>query len=129
MILGIGVDTIEIERFSLWHTYSPKKLRRIFSVEEIDYCLSQKNKSAERFAARFAAREALYKALSYAYPDNKLPFLTLCAYTTIKKIGQRPILVLNNESGIDMSSLHIHLSWSHSRTQATAFVVLERRVS
>ena len=126
MILGIGVDTIEIERFAVWHTYSSKKLQRIFSLEEIEYCRAQPNKSAERFAARFAAREALYKALSYAYPDITLPFLTLCAHTAIKKIGQRPYIVLSNVAGIDVDLLRIHLSWSHSRTHATAFVVLVR---
>ena len=126
MILGIGVDTIEIERFALWHTYSPKKLLRIFSPEEIEYCLSNVNKSAERFAVRFAAREALYKALSYAYPESKFPFLKLCAYTTIKKIGQRPYIELRSIAGINVDSFVIHLSWSHSRTQATAFIVLVR---
>ncbi len=128
MIIGIGVDTVEIERFSQWHTYSVKKLRRIFSASEIDYCLAQQAKSAERFAVRFAAREALYKALTPILSGPHLPFLTLCSYTTIQKIDSRPVIVLSNESGIDMSSLHIHLSWSHSRTHATAFVVLEKMI-
>jgi holo-[acyl-carrier protein] synthase len=127
MIRGIGVDTIEIERFALWHTYSSKKLSRIFSPEEITYCLENTNKSAERFAARFAAREALYKALSYAYPDKKIPFLTLCAHTTIQKRGQRPYGMMSSVAGIDADSLIIHLSWSHSRTQATAFVIIEQK--
>ena len=56
MICGIGVDSVEIERFALWLDYSKKRLSRIFSLEEIEYCLQQKNKSAERFAVRFAAR-------------------------------------------------------------------------
>ncbi|HLC06929.1 MAG TPA: holo-ACP synthase [Candidatus Babeliales bacterium] len=127
MILGIGVDIVEIERFALWHTYSSKKLSRIFSVDEITYCLENKNKSAERFAVRFAAREALYKALCYAYPNNKLPFLTLCAHTTIKKIEGRPYIFLNKDTGADLDSLDIHLSWSHSRTHATTFIILERK--
>ena len=125
MILGIGVDTIDIKRFSLWHTYTQKKLQRIFSAHEIEYCLSQESKSAERFAARFAAREALYKALCNAYPEIILPFLTLCAHTTIKKIGSRPVLELRNVCGIDINKFIIHISLSHSREQATAFVVLE----
>jgi phosphopantetheine--protein transferase-like protein len=127
MILGIGVDTIEIERFALWHTYSPKKLRRIFSVEEIEYCLSNVSKSAERFAVRFAAREALYKALSYAYPEKTIPFLTLCAYTIIKKIDQRPYVELRSIAGIDPMHIDIHLSLSHAQNHATAFVIIEQR--
>lgn len=129
MILGIGVDTIEIDRFALWHTYSIKKLRRIFSSEEIEYCLENIKKSAERFAVRFAAREALYKALSYAYPDVIPPFLTICKAVTIKKINQKPYVFLHNDLIIPYPiSLAIHCSLSHSKTQVTAFIVLERTV-
>jgi len=127
MILGIGVDTVDIERFALWDTYSEKKLSRIFSADEIAYCLENKNKSGERFAVRFAAREALYKTLCNAYPNNKLPFLTVCAHTTIKKVEGRPYVELRTIADIDVGALIIHLSLSHSRTQATAFVVLEKK--
>ena len=128
MILGIGVDTIEIERFALWHTYSQKKLSRIFSPQEIDYCLQQLHKSAERFAARFAAREALFKALSYAQPNHSLPFLTLCSRISIAKTDGRPYIVINGDIGIDLTGLVFHLSLSHSRTHATAFIVIERQI-
>ncbi len=126
MIVGIGVDTVEIDRFALWHTYSRKKLSRIFSQEEIDYCLSSNNKSAERFAVRFAAREALYKVFFSAFPDKKIPFLTLCAHTVITKLHGRPQIIIRDGIGNDTSSLAIHLSLSHSRTLATAFVVVEQ---
>jgi holo-[acyl-carrier protein] synthase len=125
MIRGIGVDIIEINRFALWHTYATRTLLRVFSQEEINYCLQDVTKSAERFAVRFAAREALYKALSYAYPDVTIPFLTLCKYVTITKIGSRPYLVLADECGIDVQDLVIHLSLSHADTVAVAFVVVE----
>ncbi len=127
MILGIGIDTVDIQRFALWHTYSPKKLARIFSPEEIEYCLSQPHKSAERFAVRFAAREALYKALCYAYPNNTFPFLTVCAHTTIEKRDQRPYCIVRNLRDIDTDSITIHLSLSHCPTYATAFVIIEQR--
>ena len=126
MIIGIGVDSIEIDRFASWSTYSRQKLLRIFSTQEIDYCLEKSNQSAERFAVRFAAREALYKALSYAFPDKKFPFLTLCASVSITKQDGLPHLIIHDDLGIDTSSLMIHLSLSHSRTLATAFVVIER---
>ena len=127
MILGIGVDTVDIERFILWHTYTNKKLSRIFSAEEIDYCLQDQHKSAERFAVRFATREALYKALSYAFTNKKIPFLTLCAHTCIAKKDGRPVLIVRDGLGVDCNNLIIHLSLSHSRTAATAFVVIEQK--
>jgi len=125
MILATGIDIIEIKRFASWHIYSPKKLSRIFSPQEIEYCLENTHKSTERFAVRFAAREALYKALCAAFPDNKLPFLTLCAHTTIQKVNSVPVMQLSRECGIDVSQYIIHLSLSHSGAQAVAFVIIE----
>jgi holo-[acyl-carrier protein] synthase len=127
MILGIGIDAVEVERFIPWCDYSQKKLSRIFSPQEIDYCLQQPNKSAERFAVRFASREALFKALSYAYPDHSLPFLTLCSRVTITKNDSRPYLTVVGDIGIDLTGLTFHLSLSHTRTDATALVVIEKR--
>lgn len=127
MITGIGVDTVDIERFALWHTYTQKTLRRIFSQEEIDYCVADVVKSAQRFAVRFAAREALYKALSSAYPHKKIPFLTLCAYTTIIKINSRPQIMMHKDFPFDLYDVIIHLSLSHSCTVATAFIVIEKK--
>ena len=126
MILGIGIDGIEIERFVKWRNYSFKKLCRIFSEEEVAYCLEKPDKSAERFAVRFAAREALYKALSYAYFDTKIPFLTLCAQTKIFMVGPQPHLIFKNEF-FDSDNHKIHLSLSHSDNQALAFVIIEKR--
>src|SRR5436853_5452168 len=98
MILGIGVDSVEIARFVHWHTFNRKKLLRIFSESEIEYCLSVTTKSAERFAVRFAVREALFKAYSSWNPDHQIPFLTFCKAVTIsKKTGRIPEVFLDNK--------------------------------
>ena len=125
MILGIGVDSVEIARFAHWYTYSRKKLSKIFSDQEIDYCLSVPAKSAERFAVRFAAREALYKAYSSWKPDHQIPFLTYCKAVTIsKKKSGIPEAALDDI--IATNQCKILISLSHSNTTAIAFAILEQ---
>jgi phosphopantetheine--protein transferase-like protein len=124
MILGIGVDSVEVHRFKHWHTFSRKKLSRIFSEQEIDYCLQQLNKSAERFAVRFAAREAFFKAFSAAFPDVSIPFLTLCKQVRIEKQGDRPVLLFDD---FYTQSFTTHLSFTHTDSVATVFVVIEQK--
>jgi holo-[acyl-carrier protein] synthase len=132
MILGTGIDIIEIDRFAEWHTYSKKQLLRIFSDEEINYCLASPKKSAERFAARFAAREAFYKAYSSAFESHKIPFLTLCkAIEIVSLAGLPPSLILSENLlpkyfKINLKKIIIHCSLSHSKNMAIAQVILER---
>ena len=63
MLIGTGVDLIEVERIA--HSierYGERFLRRVYTDLEIAYC-NRKRVSAESFAARFAAKEAGAKAL------------------------------------------------------------------
>lgn len=128
MILGIGVDSIEVNRFRKWQYFSHKQLLRIFSQEEIEYCLSHIDKSAERFAVRFAAREAFFKAFTAAFPDHTFFFLTVCRVLHIAKKNNCPYLVVNwKELSIAPSShIRVHISLTHSDLMATAFVIIEQ---
>jgi holo-[acyl-carrier protein] synthase len=131
MIYGIGIDSVEIERFTHWHTYSTKRLLRVFSSDEITYCLANPLKSAERFAARFAAKEAFLKAISpLVCENNSLTLVTVCKYVTITHtpLGQ-PLLTIHwNRLGIQMKdeALLCHLSLTHTKTVATALVIIEK---
>lgn len=128
MISGIGIDSVEIERFHNWHLYTRSQLSRIFSPEEIDYCLEIPIKSAERFAIRFAAREAFFKALRAAVPNHTVPFLTVCRNSSIRRLEKgNPVLYFQwNLTGLQVEKeLHCHLSLTHSKTMATAIVLLE----
>lgn len=131
MIKGIGIDSVEINRFTHWHTYSDMQLLRIFSIEEIAYCRSNQLKSAERFAVRYAAREALFKSLQQNI-THQIPFLRVCKATTIKKDTHgRPSLVVDWQL-IGCASLHdcvIWLSLTHTKNSATAMILLEKKIS
>ncbi len=132
MILGIGIDSVEINRFIQWHTYNQKKLSRIFSEQEIEYCLRNTKKSAERFAVRFAAREAFYKAITSLDPTHTIAFLYLCKQISVEKKHQVPSIVINwNVLSHYIPSkflpLDSFLSLTHTKTIATAYVILERQ--
>ncbi|RMG48980.1 MAG: holo-[acyl-carrier-protein] synthase [Acidobacteria bacterium] len=63
MILGLGVDHVEVPRFEqVLKRHGERLLRRLFTPNEIAYCQS-KARAVEHFAARFAAKEAALKAL------------------------------------------------------------------
>src|SRR4249920_3873552 len=62
MILGIGIDIIEVARIRASHEkFGERFLKRIFRPNEIVYCLSHR-RPAPFLAARFAAKEAISKA-------------------------------------------------------------------
>ena len=124
MIIGIGTDIIEVERVARAISKEAFK-KKVFSEREIAYCDSQKKE--ESYAARFAAKEAFFKALGTGWRDG---------------MGITEVEILNNELGkpeIHLSGkakevftqkggTHIHLSLSHIKTQAIAFIILEQQI-
>jgi len=70
MVLGIGIDIIEIERIKeSIDKYGDSFLNKIYTQNELDYCLSKFNKY-QHLAARFAAKEAIYKALATSWEKD-----------------------------------------------------------
>ena len=124
MIIGIGIDSVEIHRFAHWQNYSKNRLQRIFSDEEIVYCLSNSLKSAERFAARFAAKEAFYKAISPLHPQE--PFLKVAKYIEVNHEDGRPVLHANRERFYSVHPTICHISLTHTKTTTTAVVIIEK---
>lgn len=122
MIIGIGTDIIEVERVARAISKEAFK-KKVFTENEIAYCEAQKKD--ESFAARFAAKEAFFKALGTGWRDG---------------MGITEVEILNDNLGkpeIHLSGkakevfeqkggTHIHLSLSHIKTQAIAYVILEQ---
>jgi phosphopantetheine--protein transferase-like protein len=149
MIMGIGIDTVDVARFATWHSLSPPCLTRVFCLEEIEYCKECPFLSAQRFAVRFAAREAFYKALTSTL-GLSLPLLAVCRALAVHKdhngapflkiewpliaqlIANKPSKessTLLQEVLANQKILRSHLSLTHTATQATAIVILERFLS
>jgi len=136
MLYAIGLDAVEIKRFAQWHLFPQARLLRIFSEQEIAYCLSVSSKSAERFAVRFAAREALFKACSQAGFNNNIPFLRFCRCVEVMRTPQGvPYFQIAWDKIIGdktvpelIENIDILLSLTHTETTAIASIVMQKRV-
>jgi holo-[acyl-carrier protein] synthase len=131
MIMAIGIDTVENYRFATWHTKSYTSLRRIFSEQEIEYCLQHLPSSAERFAVRFATKEAFTKALSLATNSHGTSLLIVCKAVSVeKKTNGIPYLKIQWNLLPNMytanESMQWHLSLTHSKQASTALIVAEK---
>lgn len=126
MIIGIGVDIIEIERVRQAIRNNKNFLSKLFTEREIDYFISR-NMNSEVIAGNFAAKEAVSKALGtgmrvFSFKDieilrNELGKPEVILHNGANLIGNK--LVENN------NSLRVHLSISHNNSSAIAYSVLE----
>jgi phosphopantetheine--protein transferase-like protein len=126
MIHSIGIDAIEISRFAHWYKLYPHQLARIFSQHEITYCLSNTNKSAERFAGRFATKEAFFKAWHSAFPHHYIPLLRLCRAISLEHSNhQIPHITIQWQFLPSTGSIIIPLvTLTHTQTLAIACIML-----
>jgi holo-[acyl-carrier protein] synthase len=125
MVLGLGTDLIEIERIQTSiDQFGDRFLNRIFTADEIAYCLRKKRHSAESFAARFAAKEAGAKALGTGISRG----VSWKEIEVRRQPGERPTLHLTGRAAERARSMgvgNIQLSLTHSREVAMAVVSVE----
>lgn len=124
MIVGTGIDIAEVDRIA--HSierFGRRFLERIFTPGEIRYCESKANK-AERYAGRFAAKEAGMKAIGTGWNRG----VTWRDVEVQRAPGSRPTIVFHGKAAEFFQKLgaaRAHLSITHTKDSAMAFVVLE----
>ena len=124
MILGTGIDIIEVDRIKgSYERFGERFLQRILRPGEINYCLSHKE-PAPFLAARFAAKEAISKAFGTGIGAQ----LGWQDMEVARKQTGEPFVILHDggqallrERGARM----VHLSLSHTAHHATAMAILE----
>ena len=62
MVIGVGVDVVDVARFCIALTRTPTMRERLFVAEELA-CVAPMADPIPSLAARFAAREAVMKAM------------------------------------------------------------------
>ncbi len=124
MIYGIGTDIIEVDRMKKHLEKSPALKNKLFTVLEQEYA-EKKATIYQHYAARFAAKEAFFKALGTGYRFGM-------AFHEIEvendELG-KPVLNLHGKVKEYIEQQHItyiHLSISHVKEMASAFVILEK---
>lgn len=126
MIVGTGIDAVEIERIQkVIERHGDRFLNRVYTHAEQEYC-QRKRSSAESFAARFAAKEAGAKALGTGISRG----VTWTEIEVARERGGRPMLSFHGRAAAMAAQLgvgNVVLSLTHTRDTAIASVVLEGR--
>jgi holo-[acyl-carrier protein] synthase len=124
MIVGTGVDISEVDRIAAAvRRFGDRFLKRVFTPAEVRYCMGKPN-AAERLAARFAAKEAGMKAIGTGLRGG----VTWQDVEVVRLPGQRPVLQFHGKAAEFAERLgckRTHLSLSHTKEQAIAYVILE----
>lgn len=115
MIVGIGVDLVDVARFETAIANTPKLRDRLFTA-------SEKSLNSYSLAARFAAKEALMKAV------GKAQGLSFQEVQVVKDEFGKPSFELTGTSEKTVSEkgiANLHLSLSHDGQMAIAYVIAE----
>ncbi|MBI3961932.1 MAG: holo-ACP synthase [Deinococcus sp.] len=126
MVLGIGVDIVEVERVAR-AVANPRFIARVFTPAEAAYCQSRGRGAAQHFAGRFAAKEAALKALGCGLRGE---------------VRWHDVEVLNDQAGRPVAQLHgaareqlarlggqVLVSIAHAQAYAVAQVVITSQQS
>jgi holo-[acyl-carrier protein] synthase len=119
-LLRIGIDIVDIDRIEAVIIRTPRFLNRVFSKQELDYCLAKRNPYPS-LAVRFAAKEAFRKldegfCRGIRFNDVEVGILD----------GGRPELILHAGALVRAQEMGIsrwEISLAHSRGQAVAAVI------
>ncbi|MFC8271752.1 holo-ACP synthase [Streptomyces sp. NPDC057271] len=121
MIIGVGIDVAEIDRFALSIERTPGLLRRLFVDGEL-LLPSGERRGTASLAVRFAAKEAVAKALG---APAGLHWTDAEVY--LEPSGQPRLRVRGTVAAraAELGVRHWHVSLSHDAGVASAVVIAE----
>lgn len=116
MIIGVGIDVVDIGRFAETLERTPGMRTRLFTELE-------RERPMASLAARFAAKEALAKALGAPTGMSWLDAEVVNEASGDPRFSIQGSVRLRADA---LGAEHIHVSLSHDAGIASAVVVLER---
>jgi len=125
MIVGIGMDLIEVDRIrDVYQRHGERFVRRVLTEAERTYVLRYKD-PAERLAGRWAAKEAAFKALGTGLGEGmRWQDVEIRRASTGK-----PELALHGGAlarARELGATVFHVTITHGNGLAVAQVILER---
>ena len=123
MILGLGIDLVEVARMEQAIARGERLVQRLFTPDEVAYCRRHKE-PARHFAARFAAKEAGMKAIGTGWSNG----VGWRDFEVRLDPRGRPHLYITGraaEFARHMGASHSVISLAHDFGLATAVVALE----
>ncbi len=125
MIVGIGVDIVEISRLrATLDRQKDRFLRRVFTPAEQEYCAGHRD-PVPHYAVRFAAKEALFKAIGTGWAKG----VSWIDVEVLRRGEGPPAMVLSGQAekiAHQLGTQAVHVSLSHAVENAVAVVILER---
>lgn len=123
MILGTGIDIVEIERIRI-AVENKRFMQRVYTKDEIEYCESRGAQAVSSYAARFAGKEAVLKAFGSGLRGGKLTDIEILP----DEKGCPKVRLYNffDAEAKRIGLCQIHVSLSHARLYATAQVIFWR---
>lgn len=126
MILGVGLDVIEISRVRrLIDRHGEHALRRLFTEGERAYAEAHWD-AARHLAARIAAKEASFKALATHSSGRGIGWRDM---EVVAGGGRPPRLLFHGLAAACAAELEVSAAWltlTHAIDVAAAVVILER---
>ena len=122
MILGLGVDIVEVARVAgVAQRHGERFLRRVFTPLEVERVHGNR---AQYLASRFSAKEAAFKALGTGWSSG----VRWIDIEVDNLPSGQPVLELRGQALERARSLgvrRVHLTISHTAAYAAAQVILE----
>ena len=125
MIVGLGIDLVEIDRIRRIHKEHPQRFsNRILTEAERAYVFRHRDPS-ERLAGRWAAKEAAFKALGTGLSQG----LSWQNIEVLPNEWGKPIITFTGKAHEIVEQLganNLLITITHTQQQAMAQVILER---
>lgn len=121
MVVGVGIDIVEIGRIKEAIMKNDRFLSRVFTENERDYAIVENQIKFSSLAGMWAAKEAYAKATGKGFREFSLKDVEV-----LHDDLSAPYLKLHRQAAANLADARVHISISHSDFMATAYCIIEK---